>query len=68
MTRYLVAEDVHVEHNDAMHGTIEADFKAGEVSPQSENEEVALRKLVEIGQANVIEETVEAPKDKRKGS
>ena len=54
MARYRVSEPVHLETNHETHGPIDLDFKAGDVTPRSEQEEAALQHLVAVGFAERI--------------
>lgn len=56
MTRYRVAEPVHLETHHDTHGPIELTFEGGEYVPRSEQEEAALVHLVSIGFAEPIED------------
>lgn len=53
--RYKLADAHSVQLNSAAFGLVTIDFKAGTISPKSEQEELALRLLVDQGLATVEE-------------
>ena len=59
MARYRVSEPCHLETHHATHGPIDLSFKAGEVSPRSEQEEAALLHLTYLGLAEEVAERPE---------
>lgn len=61
--KFKVAEDVRYEAHDPVLGAVECEFKAGDVTPKSEQEESALRGLVDMGMAELVDDSTPAYRD-----